>query len=287
MDEKKEILPHKGHLKDNCKTLKINDFFRKDPQLFLIFKKTEKLTSAIYLVTDLFYVHEPLRWELRSKSVAFLSFITAQISQNKLCTKGGCIRSQHMLQEIYSLLEIASHTRLISPMNFSILHEEYFSIEDLLHERSFRDDYFDDFSFPERFFSYPDINNSAKDTKDFFYDGQGSKNETGNNKRQKHYKGQNSISFRPLGHLKDKNTLTKKSYTKKGERIKRREEIKSLLRARGELNIKDILLTISDCSEKTLQRELLSLIKEGVIEKKGERRWSTYILISDNFKDQH
>ena len=43
--------------------------------------------------------------------------------------------------------------------------------------------------------------------------------------------------------------------------------------------IKDISLVISDCSEKTIQRELLSLIESGSVRREGERRWSRYFVV--------
>ena len=72
------------------------------------------------------------------------------------------------------------------------------------------------------------------------------------------------------GHIKD---------TTKDEAQKdRRETILSVLRSKGQANIKDISLLIRSVSEKTIQRELTALIEEGVVRKEGERRWSTYSL---------
>ena len=39
--------------------------------------------------------------------------------------------------------------------------------------------------------------------------------------------------------------------------------------------------SLSSCSEKTLQRELISMVKNGVLNKTGEKRWSRYFLVSD------
>jgi hypothetical protein len=41
-------------------------------------------------------------------------------------------------------------------------------------------------------------------------------------------------------------------------------------------SIKDISRAVKGCSEKTIQRELALLIDKGIIEKRGERRWSVY-----------
>jgi predicted HTH transcriptional regulator len=58
----------------------------------------------------------------------------------------------------------------------------------------------------------------------------------------------------------------------------RRERILSIIKDKGEATIKDVSSVITDCSEKTIQRELMSLISEGVLVKEGERRWSIYKL---------
>lgn len=42
------------------------------------------------------------------------------------------------------------------------------------------------------------------------------------------------------------------------------------------VSIKEICAVVPDCSEKTVQRELASLIAEGLIKREGERRWSVY-----------
>lgn len=42
------------------------------------------------------------------------------------------------------------------------------------------------------------------------------------------------------------------------------------------VSIKDISKVVQGCSEKTIQRELSTLIEQGAIIREGERRWSTY-----------
>ncbi len=56
----------------------------------------------------------------------------------------------------------------------------------------------------------------------------------------------------------------------------RRERIKTILEAKGEATIKDISEIITDCSEKTIQRELNTMIDENLVKRQGERRWSKY-----------
>lgn len=72
--------------------------------------------------------------------------------------------------------------------------------------------------------------------------------------------------------LKDKKDI---SISKKKDR---RAIILSMLQKKDSITVKDVSLEIKDCSEKTLQRELLSLVAQGILTKHGERRWSAYSL---------
>lgn len=56
----------------------------------------------------------------------------------------------------------------------------------------------------------------------------------------------------------------------------RGERIRTVLEAKPQATIKDIAEVITDVSEKTIQRELNSLIEKGQVVREGERRWSRY-----------
>lgn len=58
----------------------------------------------------------------------------------------------------------------------------------------------------------------------------------------------------------------------------RRATILGMLQRKDRVSVRDVANVIKDCSEKTLQRELLALVAQGVLVKEGERRWSTYRL---------
>jgi DNA-binding transcriptional ArsR family regulator len=81
------------------------------------------------------------------------------------------------------------------------------------------------------------------------------------------------------GHIKDSSreaaTLPQQ---KAGGNARRRESILSVLRSKGPSYIKDISLVVREVSEKTIQRELSSLVSEGAVTRKGDRRWTTYEL---------
>ena len=58
--------------------------------------------------------------------------------------------------------------------------------------------------------------------------------------------------------------------------VDRGARIKTVLEAKPAATIKDISEVITDVSEKTIQRELNSLIEKGQVVREGERRWSKY-----------
>ena len=64
------------------------------------------------------------------------------------------------------------------------------------------------------------------------------------------------------------------------QKNERQQIILDIIKEIGESSIKDISDNIKDCSEKTIQRELLSMVANGVLKKEGERRWSKYYLAS-------
>jgi DNA-binding transcriptional ArsR family regulator len=74
----------------------------------------------------------------------------------------------------------------------------------------------------------------------------------------------------PEGDISTDAYLVYSQMTDRGERIK------TVLEAKPQATIKDIAEVITDVSEKTIQRELNSLIEKGQVIREGERRWSRY-----------
>jgi hypothetical protein len=65
--------------------------------------------------------------------------------------------------------------------------------------------------------------------------------------------------------------------TNNGKRHSHRQDsILSLFDKKDKITVKDAVSAIEGCSEKTIQREIMSLVADGVLLKEGERRWSTY-----------
>ncbi len=81
------------------------------------------------------------------------------------------------------------------------------------------------------------------------------------------------------GHIKDKDSASVPARERGSANEERREGILAVLRSKGPSYIKDISMIVRDVSEKTIQRELSVLVAEGLVHRKGDRRWTTYEVV--------
>lgn len=221
--------------------------FKNRPTLAYIYKKTEKLVSALYMLSNFISDKEPIKWQMREEGVELLSrslsFITDQ--GRSLANLNSFISAA---LKFLSFLEVSYVGGVISEMNYRILKTEFESLIQAVESAEKKDNQ-NSLIFPEHFF---EISNGQ----------QISKLEDENTS-----KGQNIMSDR---------MSIKKEPTKQKDKSNRQEIIMSLLKKNKELGIKDFVSSISDCSEKTIQRELVVLVAKGLIRKEGEKRWSRY-----------
>ena len=88
----------------------------------LSYTKTNKLITALYMVTDLIDKDEPIRNKLRTLGAGIISDIHL-IQQNKAGYSMSFM--QNKISELMSFLDIASAVNIISEMNFNILRKEF------------------------------------------------------------------------------------------------------------------------------------------------------------------
>jgi hypothetical protein len=244
-------------------------------------KRIEKISQAIYLVSNHLKDNEPLKWELRKESIGFLSCIRSLDDSGEASDLPADIIIDALgtyAKELTSLLSLAVVAGLISKTNGTIVTQE---IELLM--ASFGQLEESDTKRPGYILSH-----------DFF----ATDPEIQDELSQRISKGQASVLLDKGATLfndklpflqPQKNTKNVASENSPENKATREHEIKdrkddrqakilTLLRAQSNLSIKDFAAVIPDCSEKTIQRELLELVEKGVIKKEGERRWSTYSL---------
>lgn len=236
----------------------IISFFDTDEEFVFIYKKTEKLATAIYMVSNLFSDSEPIKWTLRKKVQETLSFVLNYRDSVWSDHKNFTDNFKSRVLELTSLLEISSHAGLLSFMNYSILNQEFGSLINRV------------------------LNSNADNkelvrgnlSKSFFFVAEpqsGLKNQSTTSLLQE--KKETSLSDKVSNFsdvfIKDRSIF---------KRTNRQESILNLLRKKKDLTVKDIAAVVKGCSEKTIQRELILLISSGTIKKTGERRWTKYSL---------
>ncbi len=239
-------------------------FFSAQEYLLYIFKKTEKITAALYLVSGLLKDEEPMKWQLRDNGMELMS-ASFMASSNVPGDKNSIIQSIFTSSlETISLLNVALVSNMITEMNHSLLVKEIDSIVGLLRDRLAESAENAGYVLSENFFK----------TADLFTSGFRSEKRTEEQSDKK-----TSYSKSPI-HASD-STKSKEIHGHANSHIKkthRQEMIIDVLRNQSNLTIKDFSKVIKDCSEKTIQRELIELVEKGVIKKDGERRWSRYSL---------
>ncbi len=240
----------------------------KDMTVSISYTKTNKLITALYMVTDIIDKDEPLRNKLRTLGTEIISDM--YYGPINACTK---------IDQIMSFLDLSSTLNIISEMNCNILKKEFSELNQSITENNAKVGLISKPINLSGFFTnesgisierYPDL----YDIKDR-YKSIGHQRST----RIGVQKGSTLMKA-----LSDTKLIKKNQEAFSLLKKQRRDKITNIIKnSNGNAGIKDILKNINtgepgalSYSEKTLQRELMSMTKEGVLNKTGEKRWSRY-----------
>ena len=222
-----------------------SNVFKKDIKRVYIYKKAERLAKAIFLVSPAF-----------SKSGVLLDrfqYLATALVDSAILPPGEAKEALSKdLLALSSLLAIARASGTLSPMNADIISRE---VHTLLSEIA---TYEEPRFFLEESFSLAELLHESERS-----------SKTEGNTEKKSIPSPLSLEKRkvPVRHQKSDGLS------------KRQEEILSVIKDKKEVYIKDISTLLREYSEKTIQRELSHLVLAGVLEKKGDKRWTTYRLI--------
>ena len=273
-----------------------------------LFKKSEKLNAAIYMVSNFFSESDPMKWKLRAEAISLLEnvfYIKNRAGQER---ENAILAIKDSILKIVSFLNSCFVSGMISEMNFKVFERELnLMFESLLEQKKI---------------SQTEIGESVL-PRDFFLDNSGNveQNNDGFNSSRSEYNINNesvsklnsvnaNVEMAPVSKVvkipsvKDLNKVATSIDINKGQKLnddnvlyekdnllsspyktveikksKRQEAIYNLLQKKGELTIRDVSVIVGDCSEKTVQRELSSMVKSGILKKVGERRWSKYSIV--------
>lgn len=244
----------------------------KKSDFFSIYNKSNKLSAAVFLVSDLIDNSDDLKTKIKRLSLDLVSLSINLKDTNYFDAQKTFGEIEKKTLEMMSLLDIASIAGLISKMNAEILKEEFNSF--LIELNNFFISLNSGTSLSIKNIFKDDKKFITNDNKDYFVtkDNHDLNIEEGTKKIVEYRSNLNSTVV-----LENKSTVSNNKTHKRKD--VRKETIFDFIKGHGEVSIKDIVPNIIGCSEKTVQRELMVLIKEGKIKKEGERRWSKYSVI--------
>lgn len=285
-------------------------------QNLLLAKKTEKIVVAIFLVSQFLNDKENIKYSIRDEAVYLLKntkTIAFEEIENHFVFYKKILEN---ISNLISYFYITKEANLISKMNSEIIIEALRGLENIFYKKQFQfsesnlsileEEFFNEFNKTK--LSNSNINNKTSfdilsdrniKAQNMFFEKEVKTKKTENlneiindkinNKRQNNKNliteyGNIEIEQKeietPINETKIISKQIKPNKTKQNEEKKnnRREDILNLFTKGVEVSINDISKKIIGVSIKTLQRELNTLLEEGLIIKIGEKRWSKYIL---------
>jgi hypothetical protein len=245
----------------------------------LSYTKTNKLVSALYMVTDIMDKEEPLRNKLRILGTNIISDIHLFYKGQDLY-----IELNNKISEVLAFLEIASSVSIISEMNCNILTKEFIQLRNSIIKNSPKNEE----NWLEEFLSpHPDPLLVKERGRGNSIGHSGTR--IGVQKGSTLLHALSRIEGQALSKVEGQ-TLSKIKMSDRipdGSKTKRREEIIFIIKDKMKNSVNFDGATITDiksnghemlasCGEKTLQRELVSMVLDGVLKKTGSKRWSRY-----------
>lgn len=251
-------------------------------------QKALKISTALYMITDIMSEKEPLKWHLRSCAVNLL-----EANERNIC---------ETIERTLDILIIARIARAVSPMNADVLEEELNNLLKVAcgergivkddNQPLFGKDFFDVKS------RLPAVGENTVEDKvedikkeEIVFEVEVKKTvdvkpsliiDDEDDIESKVERPATTLipqgirsAFMPRVALVEDDIIertARSNDTKSG----RREIILTTIREKNNCSIKDIATKLPAVSEKTIQRELVAMTEEGILIKEGDRRWSTY-----------
>lgn len=232
--------------------------------------RMQKITTALYLVSDLLSDTEPLKVHLRNLSVETLASIGDLSLANPSQGKRVVTEIQNLVDQINDTLSVCVAVGFISDMNFKLLTSSLAHLRDDLnkkfavlngvdaHKASFLNRGVEEFTLPQGLL---DLDTSTHKQSD----NQNKKTSVSSmsNTAPKAHKQSNS---KPP-HVKPAST----SNTAREQVV-----LQFIQQKQDEVSVSEVAELFPETSEKTIQRLLVKMVEEGTLTKTGEKRWSRY-----------
>lgn len=220
------------------------------------YRRAERVTAAVHLLTNHIDSGEPVRHESRLASTKLLSALLEVRDEMRAGNSSGLIAVLSSIRHLISLVRMLAISGFASTQNVTAIVEaldELGNFMQVSQRTSFsesvvitRDELLDVGALAPR---QPTV--TIKDEKD-------------------------TRAPREMVGISPVATEVIKSHTINGQTSVRTQSILEILKSSGSMGIKDICSNLPEYSEKMIQRELLGLVADGRVVKIGLKRWSRY-----------
>ncbi len=265
------------YLTDSQKDAQFNEAISgvlKDNKAVYLYKKAEKICRAMFMITNVAdgasdvanYKYNVIIESIRKTSLGLVevtSFIISSghsIGQSENLIKDAIVK----LMSLISMSEIAVAGKVISEPHLKIVKYQMELLVVEMHAYLKTLIEYEEGTLSSSLFEVSDIVSNM--------------NMGTNTLSGKNIKSLNTININRR--VKEDPSFVPNLEGKSDNKNERQKTILDTIRSRGESSIKDLVSVIKGCSEKTIQRELISLVQTGILSKTGERRWSRYSVVN-------
>lgn len=222
-----------------------------DNQRFILLK-TEKLSVAIHMVTSHLSAQEPVREDLRRMSLRLVKDVRMLVSDEEGMIASDTAHLGGAAEALISGLYVAKSVKLISQGNASILESEYHELRN----------YFDNNKFVNK------LEHTVQPAEV--------------EPRQvaspiRHISDKRQTAAPVTSAYKTEHKNDHKNDLSHADGPLRKEMILNIIEGKNSYSLGEVASKIKGVSEKTVQRDLLSLVQGKILKKAGERRWSRYM----------
>lgn len=232
----------------------------------IAYKKAERLVLATHLVTNFVPKNENVRENIRTSSQELLPHVMKLRSGFQSAGTGTLATIVAKARHIVSLLDLVHASGYISNMNTEVLKNAYVDLVRFLYKSK-------DAAAAEALELEDGVLMSVIETSQGHNKGHFDKGQ------KESIKDKNIKDIKTVTDTKPEKTKRTQSLRSKRRTANRRMAILDIITKKSPIHIRDIAAEITDCSEKTIQRELGSLVRDGVVKREGSKRWTLYSLV--------
>lgn len=227
-----------------------------------------RVTEALYRTTDLFSDNEPLKWSLRESAVKILQALSALDENASLEDIRAVQRVGKNIRELLVKIELAASGTFMARKNFEVLQREYLALNDFITTAT-ADSCFLSLGPTGNYGKKPVELDSSAPAKiaDMLVFSLGEKEK---------------IEEKAIGHIittgQEQKEEKKRQISEMTKPMSERKDmILKFIQEKGSSGIRDVARSLEvGLSEKTIQRDLNTLVELGLLRKEGEKRWRRY-----------